>query len=99
MKGCVCPTKERSSYGALELHFLWCRHDAVLATATRLPHKGACKCARWFRDYVVNDKIKMFTSDGSTPTFHQQTELEKVLESFGMRQNVTTAGCRCWKKQ
>jgi hypothetical protein len=20
--------------------------------------------ARWFRDYVVNDKIKMFTSDG-----------------------------------
>ena len=33
--------------------------------------------ARWFRDYVVNDKIKMFTSDGETPTFHQQTELEK----------------------
>ena len=33
--------------------------------------------ARWFRDYVVNDKVKMFTSDGSTATFHQQTELEK----------------------
>jgi len=33
--------------------------------------------ARWFRDYVVNDKIKMFTSDGKNPTFHQQTELEK----------------------
>jgi hypothetical protein len=33
--------------------------------------------ARWFRDYVVNDKIKMFTSDGNTPTFHRQTELEK----------------------
>ena len=33
--------------------------------------------ARWFRDYVVNDKIKMFTSDGKTPTFQQQTELEK----------------------
>ncbi len=33
--------------------------------------------ARWFRDYVVNDKIKMFTSDGTTATFHQQKELEK----------------------
>ena len=34
--------------------------------------------ARWFRDYVVNDKIKMFTSDGDTTTFHRQTELEKL---------------------
>jgi hypothetical protein len=32
---------------------------------------------RWFRDYVVNDKIKMFSSDGKIPTFHRQTELEK----------------------
>ena len=33
--------------------------------------------ARWFRDYVVNDKIKIFTSDGKTVTFHQQIELKK----------------------
>lgn len=33
--------------------------------------------ARWFRDYVVNDKIKMFTSDGITATFHEQKRLEK----------------------
>jgi hypothetical protein len=33
--------------------------------------------ARWFRDHVVNDKIKMFTSDGTTATFHQQKHLEK----------------------
>jgi hypothetical protein len=33
--------------------------------------------ARWFRDYVVNDKIKMFTSDGSTATFEQQTDLKR----------------------
>ena len=33
--------------------------------------------ARWFRDYVVNDKIKMFTSDGITATFHQQIELQR----------------------
>ncbi len=33
--------------------------------------------ARWFRDYVVNDKIKMFISDGKTTTFCRQTELEK----------------------
>jgi hypothetical protein len=33
--------------------------------------------ARWLRDYVVNDKIKMFTSDGTTATFHAQKHLEK----------------------
>ena len=33
--------------------------------------------ARWFRDYVVNDKIKMFTSDGKTSAFHEQKDLEK----------------------
>jgi hypothetical protein len=33
--------------------------------------------ARWFRDFVVNDKIKMFTSDGKTPTFHRQINLAK----------------------
>jgi hypothetical protein len=34
--------------------------------------------ARWFREYVVNDKLKMFTSNGKTQTFHQQPELEKL---------------------
>ena len=32
---------------------------------------------RWFRDYVVNDKIKMFTSDGQVATFLKQTALNK----------------------
>ena len=33
--------------------------------------------ARWFRDYVVNNKIKMFTSDGKSPTFHRQSALDR----------------------
>jgi hypothetical protein len=32
--------------------------------------------AKWFRGVVVNNKIKMFSSDGKTDTFHEQTELE-----------------------
>src|SRR4051794_25042138 len=27
--------------------------------------------ARWFRDNVVNNKIKMFTSDGTSATMHR----------------------------
>jgi hypothetical protein len=32
--------------------------------------------AKWFRGVVVNDKIKMFSSDGKKDTFHSQTDLE-----------------------
>jgi len=35
--------------------------------------------ARWYRDNVVNDKIKMFTSDGKTPTMHRQPDLESFV--------------------
>jgi hypothetical protein len=35
--------------------------------------------ARWYRDNVVNDKIKMFTSDGNTSTMHRQPNLESFV--------------------
>jgi hypothetical protein len=35
--------------------------------------------ARWYRDNVVNHKIKMFTSDGTTPTMHRQPHLESFV--------------------
>ena len=37
--------------------------------------------ARWFRDNVVNQKIKMFTSDGTTTTMERQPHLEALVNS------------------
>ena len=37
--------------------------------------------ARWFRDNVVNQKIKMFTSDGTTATMERQPHLEALVNS------------------
>jgi hypothetical protein len=36
---------------------------------------------RWFRDNVVNQKVKMFTSDGTTATMHRQPSLEALVNS------------------
>jgi hypothetical protein len=33
--------------------------------------------ARWFRGNVVNQKIKMFTSDGTTATMERQPHLRR----------------------
>jgi hypothetical protein len=37
--------------------------------------------ARWYRDNVVNQKIKMFTSDGTTATMERQPHLEALVNS------------------
>jgi len=37
--------------------------------------------ARWYRDNVVNQKIKMFTSDGTSATMHRQPSLEAFVNS------------------
>jgi hypothetical protein len=36
---------------------------------------------RWFRDNVVNQKVKMFTSDGNTATMHRQPSLEVLVNN------------------
>jgi hypothetical protein len=42
--------------------------------------------ARWYRDNVVNQKIKMFTSDGTTATMHRQPSLEAFVNSAVCRE-------------
>lgn len=42
--------------------------------------------ARWYRDNVVNQKIKMFTSDGATATMHRQPPLEALVNSAVCRE-------------
>ena len=37
--------------------------------------------ARWYRNNVVHHKIKMFTSDGATPSMHRQPDLESFVNS------------------
>lgn len=37
--------------------------------------------ARWYRDNVVNQKIKLFTSDGTAATMHRQPSLETFVNS------------------
>src|SRR5436190_13838307 len=38
--------------------------------------------ARWYRDAVVNNKIKMFTATlGSSPTLHRQLPLERLVNT------------------
>lgn len=42
---------------------------------------------RWYRDYVVNDKIKMFTATGDEPpVFHAQKNLDKFLNNAVCKQ-------------
>jgi hypothetical protein len=42
--------------------------------------------ARWYRDNVVNQKIKMFTSDGIMATMHRQPSLEAFVNSAVCRE-------------
>lgn len=37
--------------------------------------------ARWYRDNVRHNKIKLFTSDGTTDTLHRQPALESFVNS------------------
>ena len=37
--------------------------------------------ARWYRDNVFNQKIKLFTSDGTTTTLHRQPRLDSFVNS------------------